>query len=262
MRKRLTTISIWLLFFSAVLFYILLPPVWLLKKGPITITRWPKSGETTYSLHHKHPHWTPISNVSLHTLHAIIAAEDARFFEHKGLDFIEIKKSIELNFEQRRYVRGASTITQQVVKMAFLSPQKSLLRKIREATGAIVAEVILTKEQILEWYINLAEFGDGVFGIRQAADHYFQTAPELLTIQQSANLALVLPSPNSWSAGLKKKRLTDFGHLRFHRIITEMYRLNFITEELRETALATGNFGSPIKVPNEGKSELKVTDQP
>lgn len=228
--------------------YALTPPVWKLKEGVIRVTRWPKDGETIYWLNNQHPHWTPIDIVSRHTLHAIITAEDARFLQHNGLDYVEIKKSLELNMEKGGYVRGASTITQQVVKMGFLSSEKSLFRKIQEALGALLVEKILNKDEILEWYINLAEFGDGVFGIRQAARHYFKTDPELLTIQQSTHLALVLPSPNLWSKGLRQKRLTEFGHERFQHIIERMHREGYITKTLMQRALETGDFGRSIIV--------------
>lgn len=223
------------------------PPVWKLKQGPIEVTRWPKSGETVYRIGPGQTRWTSIELVSRHVIHAIVVSEDARFFDHHGLDFHEIWNSIELNVERGAYVRGASTITQQLVKMAFLSHEKTILRKFREALGALLAELILDKETILEWYINLVEFGDGVFGIQDAAAHYFDTSPELLTIQQGANLALVLPSPNRWSEGLRQRQLTEFGHRRYAHIIDEMYKLGFITETLRDTAMATGDFGRPIQ---------------
>jgi monofunctional biosynthetic peptidoglycan transglycosylase len=227
--------------------YWTIPAVWRLQTGPIEVVRWPKTGEQVFQIGPDAGHWVPIESVSYHVLHAIVVAEDARFYEHHGLDFTEIQNSIALNWEKGAYVRGASTITQQVVKMAFLSQEKSLFRKFREALGALLLEQLLTKEQILEWYINLVEFGDGVFGIHEAAAHYFQIEPELLTIQQGANLALVLPSPNTWSEGLKKRELTPFGHRRYAHIIEEMYRQGFITEKLKEIALATGDFGRPIK---------------
>ncbi len=234
---------------------ILTPPVWQLRKGPIEIIRWPKTGEQVFVIGPGTVHWTPIHSVSKHVIHAIMVAEDARFYEHGGLDWREIQKSVALNREKNRYARGASTITQQVVKMAFLNPQKSLLRKTREAIGATMLEWILTKDEILEWYINIVEFGDGVFGIQSAAKNYFQTTPELLTIQDGANLALVIPSPNAWSKGLRQRRLTEFGHSRYARIIEEMYNLGYITPSLKRSALATGDFGRPVKA-----YELSSTD--
>ncbi|MGE0172874.1 MAG: transglycosylase domain-containing protein [Oligoflexales bacterium] len=222
------------------------PPVWQLRNGYIDVERWPKSGRIVVRVGPGRPGWIKHGTVSLHVLHAIVAAEDSRFYQHNGLDFIEIVNSIEINWKKGKYVRGGSTITQQVVKMSFLSMEKSMIRKIREAVGALLLETILPKEKILEWYINLAEFGDGVYGIKAAARHYFQLEPELLTIQHGANLALVLPSPRGWSKGLRQRRLTTFGHNRYKKIIDAMRQNGFITQSLWEQALATGDFGRPI----------------
>ena len=242
-----------------ILVYSFIPPVWKLKSGPIEVTRWPKTGEQTFLIGPQSSHWVPIDTVSRHVLNAIVVAEDARFFEHDGIDLQEIRNSIETNLEKGRYARGASTISQQVVKMTLLSSEKSLMRKLREICGAIFMESLLEKDQILECYINLTEFGDGVFGIKDAAKHYFDTAPELLTIQQGANLALVLPSPNAWSVGLRSRKLTPFGHKRYASIIERMYEQRFINNPLRKAALATGDFGRPID-PDMEQKENKSHD--
>ncbi|SMF55690.1 Transglycosylase [Pseudobacteriovorax antillogorgiicola] len=241
---------------------LLMPPVWQLKSGPVDVTRWPKTGEQTFSIGPQWKHWVPIKSVSWHVLHAIMVAEDARFLDHMGIDPTAIYNSLKLNLEKGRYVRGASTISQQVVKMTLLSPEKTLLRKFREILGALLMEQLLSKEEILEWYINLTEFGDGVFGIKDAAFHYFDTSPELLTIQQGANLALVLPSPNAWSVGLRSRKLTAFGHRRYAHIIEMMFQQGFINEPLRKAALATGDFGRPIdpNMPDEGDEQIPADE--
>ena len=226
---------------------VIVPPVWRLSEGPIAVVRWPKSGRREIEIGPHMKTWTPIDRVSRHVLHAFIVAEDGRFYEHFGLDFEEIQKSVHTNFEKHRYARGASTITQQVVKMAFLSNEKTIIRKVQEAIGALFVEEVLTKDEILAWYINLAEFGDGVFGLREAAWHYFQTKPEMLTIQQGTHLAIVLPSPNAWSKGLRQRRLTNFGHQRYSTIISLLRASGYITDTLRDSAMATGDFGRPIK---------------
>ncbi|MFW7381666.1 MAG: transglycosylase domain-containing protein [Oligoflexus sp.] len=238
----------------------IIPPVWQLRDGPIEVIRWPKSGEQLFLIGPGQEHWVSIEKVSLHVLHAIVVAEDARFYQHHGLDFREIRNSIEINLEKKAYVRGASTITQQVIKMAFLSQEKTILRKLKEAVGSLLAEYLLEKQDILEWYINLVEFGDGVFGIKEAAIHYFDTEPELLTIQQGANLALVLPSPNNWSAGLRRKQLTAFGHRRYSKIIEQMFLQGFITKTLRDSALATGDFGRPIQLDLPQEEAIQVEE--
>ena len=227
--------------------YWFIPPVWRLEKGPITITRWPKSGEKIFVIGPGQATWVPIKKVSRHVLNAFIAAEDGKFYQHNGFDISSIISSYEANRKHNKIVRGGSTISQQVVKMAFLSNDRNYIRKAREAVGTILLEQLLEKEKILEWYLNLAEFGDGVFGIKAAAKHYFDTKPELLTIQHGAHLALVLPSPNKWSKGLRSKRLTEFGQKRYTNIINNMFFAGMITNVLRMTALATGDFGRPVR---------------
>ena len=190
--------------------------------------------------------WVDIEKVSRHLVNAVIVAEDAKFYRHHGFDFQAIAKAIELNRKKGRYVRGASTISQQVVKIAFLSREKTIVRKIREAMGTLLLEVLMSKDKILEWYINLCEFGGGIYGVKSAGAYYFKTRPELLTIEQAVNLAVVIPSPNKWSKGLRAKSLTQFGQKRFARIVNNLHLANYITEVQRETALNRGNFGYPI----------------
>lgn len=192
--------------------------------------------------------WVPFAKISPHLRLAVVVSEDARFFEHFGLDLVEIWHSVEKNLKHQRFARGASTISQQVVKMAFLSREKSLIRKIREAAGALLLEALFSKNDILTWYLNLAEFGDGIYGVRKAAQHYFKTQPQSLSIQQSIHLALVLPSPQKWSSGLNRRQLTAFGHRRFAKILQQMYLNGYISRSQRNSVLGSGNFGSPISV--------------
>lgn len=159
--------------------------------------------------------WVEIDKVSKNFLNAVIVSEDGKFYHHHGIDLGEIYASYHLNRKKGRYVRGASTITQQVVKMTCLSREKTIIRKLREITGSLLLEMIMSKKDILEWYINLTEFGGGIYGIKPAGQYYFKTQPQLLTIEQSIALATVIPNPNKWSAGLRKKDLTEFGQKRF-----------------------------------------------
>ena len=244
-RRRKQTYVIFTLIFIAIAWFV--PWVPLLKFSTVTVTQYEnKRGEVKKTVGPGEPGWIKIKGVSRHVLNAIIVAEDSRFRSHFGLDFYEIQKSYELNRKKKRFARGGSTITQQVVKMAFLTREKSIVRKAREAVGALFLEAIMSKDEILEWYINMTEFGDGIYGIKAAAQHYFKTKPELLTIEQGVHLALVIPSPNAWSAGLRRRNLTNFGERRFAAIVTNMRRQGFITESLWNTALARGNFGQPL----------------
>lgn len=224
-----------------------IPNVGVLRRGPVTVKRWVKArGEILAIVGPGLPGWTESRRVSRHLLDAVVSAEDQRFYYHHGIDPGEMLMSLRTNWQAGRYVRGGSTLTQQVVKMSLLYREKSLIRKAREVLGAIHLEWILSKADILEWYVNLAEFGDNVYGVREASQHYFRTRPELLTIAQAIHLALVLPSPNGWSVGLRRRSLTSFGHRRFASIAIKMRRAGMITDAQLRTVLATGNFGNPI----------------
>lgn len=237
-----------LLLLIALVGNIVVPDTTILQRSSVTVTRWyRKIGKKQVLVGPSTHNWTKYNRVSKHMFYAIVAAEDSKFYQHSGLDFVEIFKSARKNIQKGEYVRGGSTITQQVVKMALLSRDKTIWRKVQEAAGALRLEMEMSKARILEWYINLAEFGDGVYGIKDAAWHYFRTEPELITIQQAVNLALVLPSPNGWSAGLRKQELTDFGKARFAEIVTRMNKQGFITETQLDTALKTGDFGNPVE---------------
>lgn len=191
--------------------------------------------------------WTPYQSISRHLVHAVLVSEDARFFEHYGVDYTEIWQSLKTNLTTGSYTRGASTITQQVVKLALLSPQKTLARKIREVLGAWKLELNLSKQQIMTWYLNLANFGHGGYGIEKAAQVYFGKSAEQLSVSESVHLALVLPSPNKWSKGLQRKRLSPFLKRRYEIILTRMLQMGYINQSLWEQAMFQGDFGSPIQ---------------
>ena len=129
---------------------------------------------------------------------AVLAAEDDRFYLHDGFDFKEIDNAIERS-RSGRPMRGASTISQQVVKNIFLWEGRSWVRKGIEAYITLWLEVVVPKDRILDLYLNLAEWGDGVFGIEAAAQHHFGKSARRLNADEAARLASVLPSPQRWS---------------------------------------------------------------
>ncbi len=129
---------------------------------------------------------------------AVLAAEDDRFFLHEGFDFEEIEKAIE-NSKRGKKLRGASTITQQVAKNLFLWEGRSFVRKGLEAWLTVVLEICLSKERILDLYLNMAEWGDGVFGAEMAAQTYYRKRAATLTREEAARLAAILPAPRRWS---------------------------------------------------------------
>lgn len=138
--------------------------------------------------------FVPLQNISPALQHAAVAAEDARFFQHHGFDWTEVEKAIQEDREGGRS-RGASTITQQLVKNLFLTTSRSFIRKGVEASLVPVTELVLPKKRILELYLNVVEWGPGIYGAEAAAQHYYRTPARRLTREQSIELATVLPAP-------------------------------------------------------------------
>jgi len=135
-----------------------------------------------------------LSQISSDLQHAVIAAEDARFYQHHGFDWQEIQIAAEDDLEGER-TRGASTITQQLVKNLFFGTGRSILRKGAEATLVPVAELVLGKRRILEIYLNVVEWGPGVYGAESASRYHFQTDARNIGREQGARLAAILPAP-------------------------------------------------------------------
>lgn len=136
--------------------------------------------------------WTSIDDIAPMMQMAVIASEDQRFPDHYGLDFIQLKKVLS---QFGAPARGASTITQQLVKNVYLWPSKSIFRKGIEAYLSLFVELLLSKQRILELYLNVVEFGEGVYGVQQASDVFFQKTPAQLNRVEASLLAAVLPNP-------------------------------------------------------------------
>jgi monofunctional glycosyltransferase len=145
--------------------------------------------------------WVPYNRISEHLKRAVVAAEDAKFLDHEGFDWEAIQKAMLKNEERGRVVAGASTITQQLSKNLFLSGSRSWLRKAQEASITWMMERTLSKRRILEMYLNVAEWGEGVFGAEAAARHHFGIPASALSPEQGAYLAAILPSPRKYDRG-------------------------------------------------------------
>ena len=139
--------------------------------------------------------WVPYERISTQLKRALIASEDAKFAEHGGFDWDGIEKALEKNRKKGRVVSGGSTITQQLAKNLFLSPAKSYWRKAEEAVVTVLLEALLSKRRILELYLNVIEWGNGVFGAEAAAQRYFGVSAAQLSAEQAARLAAMTPSP-------------------------------------------------------------------
>jgi monofunctional biosynthetic peptidoglycan transglycosylase len=139
--------------------------------------------------------WRPLGKISRYLRAAVVYAEDANFYRHEGVDWHAIEAALDKNLENGEMSVGGSTITQQLAKNLYLSPSRSLLRKAREMLIAFSLEDHLTKQRILELYLNCAEWGDGVFGAEAAARHWFGHSAQSLTPSEAARLAIALPNP-------------------------------------------------------------------
>jgi len=167
-----------------------------------------------YQVHYR---FVPLSQMSPDLQHAVIAAEDGRFYQHNGFDWHEIRVAAEEDREGER-VRGASTITQQLVKNLFFGTNRSVLRKGAEASLVPVAEFALGKRRILELYLNVVEWGPGIYGAEAACRYYYRTPAKGIGRQQAARLAAILPAPlrrlpermNGYSAVILR-RMTQTG---------------------------------------------------
>ena len=139
--------------------------------------------------------WVPYNRISVHLKRAVVAAEDANFSEHDGVDWDAIERAYESNQKRGKVVRGGSTITMQLAKNLFLSGERSYVRKAQELAIAFMLEAVMSKRRILEIYLNVAEWGVGVFGSEAAARHYFGVGAAQLGPEQAARLAAMLPRP-------------------------------------------------------------------
>lgn len=148
--------------------------------------------------HHPQIRWAPFNQISQNLKKAVVTAEDSRFYQHDGIDFEELKKSIEKNIKVKSYARGASTITMQLAKNLYFSSSKNIFRKVGEIIVAKKIERDLEKNRILELYLNVIEWGKGIYGIDAASRHYFNTSPARLSAHQAAFLAAIIPNPVKW----------------------------------------------------------------
>ncbi len=141
--------------------------------------------------------WRPVpfNHIPRHLRHAAVAAEDARFFEHGGIDILALRDAMAYNLDHMDLKYGGSTISQQTVKNLFLSPSRNPLRKWHELVLTLGMEWRISKRRILEIYLNIAEFGEGIYGVEAAAQYYWQRPASALTEWQAAQLAATLPSP-------------------------------------------------------------------
>jgi len=168
------------------------------------------------ALRHK---WVPYARISINLKRAMIAAEDAKFLDHDGFDWEAIQKAYEKNIVKGKIVAGGSTISQQLAKNLFLSGKRTPWRKGQEALITIMIEKVMTKRRIFEIYLNIIEWGNGVFGAEAAARHYFGTSAAYLDAEQAAHLAAMVPKPRYYD----RVRYTPLLERRTGIILERMY---------------------------------------
>ncbi len=163
---------------------------------PFTMVQAQRRAEALFSRkpYRKRQSYVPLSRINIELQHAVIAAEDGRFYQHWGIDFLELEKVIDQR-EQGRRLRGASTIDQQLVKNLFLATYRSPLRKGLETALVPLEELLLSKQRILELYLNVIEWGPGVYGAEAAAQYHYGVPAANLSRDQAARLAACIPSP-------------------------------------------------------------------
>ena len=191
--------------------YVTLPDVRTLAAKNPTTTAWMEMRAREAAAAGKRPRrvqrWIPYARISPHLKRAVLAAEDDAFFQHEGVDFEQVKNAIQQDLPRGRPIRGASTITQQLAKNLYLSPSRDPLRKLRELMITRRLETALSKARIFEIYLNVIEWGDGVWGADAAARTYFRTSAAVLSREQAALLAGSIINPRVYSPARPPARL-------------------------------------------------------
>lgn len=174
--------------------------------------------------------WTPLNKISKRVQQAIISSEDGKFYDHPGYDVEQLQDAVHDTFILKKKMRGASTITQQLMKNLFLSRHKTYGRKLQELVMAVMVERYSNKAKILETYLNVIEYGEGLYGITAASKFYFKKSPAQLNAREAAFLAMLLPSPKKYSKSFKNKMLTQFADHSVASILHKMRMSGFISE--------------------------------
>jgi len=187
-----------LLMYVVIVFYLSIPsfiiPVLEYNKFRITSLMEERAIENCL-IYYPRQSWVNIKDVNPNLIRCIVGLEDGRFFTHKGIDWYELNMSIRTNKRRRKIARGGSTITMQVAKNLFLSTDKNFFRKAKELLIAFRMEKEISKQSILENYLNAIEWGDGIFGVKEASEIYFKKEPDELNINECCRMAAVIPSP-------------------------------------------------------------------
>lgn len=197
----------------------------------------------------KNPKYVSWRNISPYIKWAVILSEDAKFYRHHGVDYEAIKQAFKKNLEMGKYVRGGSTITQQLAKNLFLSREKTIIRKLKELIIAYLLETNLSKTRILELYLNVAELGPMVYGVNHACWFYFGKPPSDVTPLEAAMLASLLPGPKIFNPYRNLGKV----EIKAKKLLGNMHKAGVINKEIYETQLNTN-----LVIGMEQKIVLKI----
>jgi len=195
--------------------------------------------------------WVPLGKLPRHFLDAVIVAEDGTFYRHGGIEWYEVWESLRKNLEEGRVARGASSITQQLAKNLYLTTDQTPLRKLKELVITLLLERELDKDRILELYVNLIEWGPGVFGVEAAARRYFGKPATRLSLEESIRLAAVIPSP------LRHRPDRESRYLRFH---TRVIRQRMHARSMLPAEVEPAEPPSAPYPPDAADAEKETTD--
>ncbi len=222
-----------------------------------------KNDEINYEVVDKLPNdWVNINHLPRHTVNAIMMSEDWAFYQHEGVDFNQLKEAMKKTIDKGKKLRGASTISQQVVKNLFLNKKRSFFRKFNELIITIVLEKQLPKKKILEIYLNIIEYGVNLYGIHDASYFYFKKPPSQLEIKESAFLAMLIPNPKKYAQSYRAKTLTPYARKTINSILEKLESVNLIDEskylELKEQPL---DFEKRKEVNEEAAAGIPGTEE-
>ncbi len=233
--KSALLICILLMLFSSVYMYFSYNVALLINYYPHISVQ--KDGSAEIEIKPTRPnHWVKLSAISKYTKWAIVLSEDWAFYQHNGLDTHQIKAALNDMVEGRRF-RGASTITQQMVKNVYLLDYPLWWRKFHEIILAQKVEQVLSKDRILEIYLNSIEYGPGIYGIKNASSHYFKKSPSRLTPREGAFLAFLLPSPKKYYVNFKQKKLKPYTRARLKELLRKLRIGKIISNEQYENEI-------------------------
>jgi monofunctional biosynthetic peptidoglycan transglycosylase len=247
-KKRLVLLSILFVLAIPLAYVLLMPDVSKLQRENPAKTSFmkyrEKEGEEEGKKYRISQVWIPLSRISPYIIRAVLIAEDDKFWKHEGFDYEAIQKAMEKDIKAKKFKLGGSTVSQQLAKNLYLSPAKNPFRKIAEAVITWRMEKVLSKKRILELYLNVIEWGEGLFGVEAASRQYFGKSAADLSAEEAARLAAVLPNPRKYDPAGNQRYVVNRSNL----IYSIMVKRGIVIPEYKEV---TGEGGPPSEAGND-----------